>query len=111
VEAMTHHSRPALRVRDRLTGEKTICLIPSDISENVGKEHDWRDVWRGQRVQVFGKIKRNVTGVISVITAENVTEIRPTSVVLNEVTDPNITGGKGVREYLDELWGGAVGEN
>lgn len=111
VEATTHYGKPALRIRDRLTDEKIICLIPPEISENVGKEHDWRDVWGGQRVQVSGRIKRGADGEISLITAENVDVIQPTKIVLNEIDDPNITGGKGIREYLDELWSGAVGKD
>ena len=110
LDATTHYGRPALRIRDRLTGEKITCLIPHDVAESVGKEHDWRDVWSGQRVRVSGRIKRGVTGGISLITADNVTEIEPREVVISDVADPNFTGGKGVREYLDELWGESVGE-
>lgn len=111
VEATTHYGRPALRICDRLTNARLICVIPADIAERVGREHDWRDVWSGQRVRISGRIKRNVAGDITLITADGVTEIKPEEVRINEVTDPNITGRKGVREYLDELWDGAIGES
>lgn len=111
LDATTHRGRPAFHIRDRLTDQRIICVIPADIAEIIGKQHDWRDIWGRERVRVSGKINRNVAGEITIITANTVTEIKPAAFTINEAADPNITGGKGVREYLDEAWDGTVGEN
>lgn len=110
VDATTHYGNPALRIRDRLTGERIVCVIPQEIADEVGKDHDWRDVWSGERVRVSGRIKRNVSGAVTTITAESVTRIEPKKTALVDVTDSGFTGGKGAREYLDEIWDGPIGE-
>ncbi len=110
LDATTYYGRPALRIRDRLTENRIVCVIPAEIADAIGQSHDWRDVWGGERVRISGRIKRNVAGEITLITADSLMKIESLTSTLAEVVDPNFTGGKGAREYLDELWDGPGGE-
>ncbi|HEX6991913.1 MAG TPA: hypothetical protein VF151_08500 [Gemmatimonadales bacterium] len=110
-EALTHYGRPAIRIRDRLTGDKVICILPQETADRVGRAHDWREVWQGQRVLVTGRVKRSVSGSVSVVMADDVTEIAPPKRTIAEVSGLDVTGGRAPRDYLDELWGEPRGED
>lgn len=111
LDATTHYGKPALRVRERLSGEKVVCVFDPELAELIGKTHNWGEVWGGQRVIISGKLKRSTTGVITFVSAEKMRKIQPHLIDESKLVDSSFTGGKGVRLYLDDLWDDLSGEN
>ena len=67
------------------------------------------DVWRHKRVLARGKILYDRTGGILRVEADDVQLIDVPRVTLDEVRDPNFTGGLSVSEYLNRLREGSLG--
>lgn len=111
LEAMTHYGKPALRVRDRLTDEKVICVFDETAADEVGGSHSWDAIWSGQRVIVSGLVKRNKFGIVTHVEAEDLRDVPTSSVRLSELADASFTGGKSPQSYLDEVWNGQLGED
>ncbi len=103
-KAITHYGKPAIRIRDRLSGKEIVCVLPPAIASRIGKDHAWDEVWSGERVLVTGRVKRSSDGTISVVTAEDITTITSKPIVLEELVDKNISAGMSPAEYISELW-------
>jgi len=104
LDTTTYYNKPALRVRDRLSNAKIICVFSPELASKIGKKHSWYETWKGERVLITGRMSRNVDGVVTHIKAEEIRDIKPEDVTLSDIVDSGITGGKGVREYLEEDW-------
>lgn len=111
IEALTHHGRPALRIRESVSDKEVLCVFPKDQADSIGSSHSWREVWAGQRINIVGLIKRAKNGSISIVEGEDLAKVAPTDAPLSSIMDSNITGGMGVVEYLEEIWGEPVGKN
>jgi hypothetical protein len=111
VEAITHYGRPALRVRENLSEELVLCVFSKDKSDDIGKSRSWAEVWAGQRVRIVGNIKRNKSGAITIVDADDLFEINVEPLSLMSIRDRNITNGRRAASYLAEGWGGELGEN
>lgn len=111
LEATTHYGKPALRIRDRLSRQKVLCVFEPSVADDIGGEYRWQEVWRGQRVVISGRLKRARNGLVTFVSAEQIRKIAPPELRPGDLVDRNFTGGRGAREYLDEMWEGEVGEN
>ncbi|MNS34786.1 hypothetical protein D3C72_669210 [compost metagenome] len=113
IEATKHRGTPALRIRDRVTGDKVICLLSAELAKTIGQDVRIGDVWTGQRVMASGLLTRSADGTVTSIkleSAEDLIEIMPRNDTLASLLDKNFTGGRGVRDYLDDNWSGPLGE-
>jgi hypothetical protein len=95
---------PIVRLRLRLTGETVKCFIKGNALK-VLENRQIGDVWRGRRVQLFGKLKFKALGALNQIEADEVRFLRgrdelPT---IDDITDENFTGGLSAEEYLVRL--------
>lgn len=104
-EAKTWNSRPAVYVKDRLSGRIIPCVLSDDLAEKAGREHSWSDAWNGQRVRIRGRLFYDKAGEINRVLATELKSISPHSVDLKAIREIDILGGKSPTQHLDELWG------
>lgn len=104
-EAKTYHGRPAIYVKDRLSGRIVPCVLNDRLAEQVGQTHSWQDAWSGKRVRVKGQLFFDKSGQISRVSATNLVDINPRQVELRKLQELNILDGKTPVEHLDDAWG------
>ena len=109
VEVGTHYSKPAIKVKNRKTGEEVWCVIPEEFRSLIAGEANFDDVWSGRRVVVHGRISYDSPGVISRVFASDVQRIEPKPVDLDDIKDKRFTGGLSVAEYIEKLREGNLG--
>lgn len=104
-EAKNWNGRPALYVRDRISGKVFPCVLSEELAAQVGPTHSWLDAWSGKRVRVKGEIFYDKTGAISRVSAANVTDVNPAPVSLADLKRLDILNGRSPKEHIDRLWG------
>jgi hypothetical protein len=102
--------RLLLWIHVRLTGDDVRCFVSGEAATEVGRRQI-RDVWRGRRVAVYGVLHYKGLGKLNYIDAIKVRFqlIKPPAVSLEQIKDPNFTGGLSIGEYLDRLRDGTLG--
>jgi len=100
-----HHSRPAVFLRERLSGERVICILSADIAEKIGPEHSWLEVWTGRRTLVSGAVYYDQEGIARSVHAENVETFITPDIALEDIRDPEFTGGMSIADFLDHVRG------
>jgi len=101
--------RYILWVKHRLTGETIKCLASGPAITEL-ETHQIRDVWRGRRVQVYGKMHFKGLGILSQVEATQVRFLRDRKELpdYEEILDENFTGGLRTEEYLTRLRDGQL---
>lgn len=105
VRADTYHGKPAVFIKDRLSGKVVPCVLSDPLAEAAGPTHSWSDAWAGKRVRVKGRIYYDKHGQISRVSAIALNDVKAGQVDLSSVRKINILSGKSPTEYLDEQWG------
>ena len=102
------YGHPAFWIRDRLTGSEIVCLASQALVSQWGEEARVKEVWSGKRVVVIGIIEHLPSGQIRLVRAEHLYELTPPDHLpkLDDILDPDFTGGKSPLAYLDEMRGG-----
>lgn len=103
--AKTYRGRPALYVRDRISGKEVPCVLNERAAEEAGPTHSWSDTWGGKRVRIKGEIFYDRRGGINRVHAVSVQDVTPQPISLGELRSIDLTIGKPPADYLDELWG------
>lgn len=104
-EAKTYHGRPALYVKDRLSGKIIPCVLTEKAASEAGPTHSWDDTWSGKRVRIKGQIFYDKTGEISRISASMVTDVNPTPVDMQEMRKLKILANGNPTDHLNDYWG------
>jgi hypothetical protein len=104
-EAKTYNGRPALYVKERLSGKTVPCVLTEEAASEAGPTHSWHDTWSGKRVRVKGQIFYDKTGAISRISASKITDVNPADVDLNAIRKLKILTSENPTKHLDEYWG------
>lgn len=107
--ATTWYDKPAFRIRSRLTGKESICVLPKSAAKTIGAEHSWEEVFTKRRVLVSGVCHYNSEGLLTRVDVETVRAIVSRDVSTRELSDADITDGKPVEEYLRLIWGSENG--
>lgn len=96
--------RLILYIHSRLTGEEVKCVVSGDAADDLG-EHKIRDVWRGRRIQVYGTLHFKGLGKLQQVEAIRIRFLRDRSDLpgVEDITDPDFTGGLRSEEYLARL--------
>lgn len=108
-EAVTHYGRPAIRIRERLTGAIVQCVLSQELAERIGQEHNWEEIWSGQRVLVVGEIFYRNDGLVSRVHVTDMQTIAPHPITIQDIADPNFTNGLTPAEHIARLWTGDDG--
>lgn len=101
----THYRKPAIEIRERLSGREIKCVLPTITADTIGSQHQWKEVWSNQRVVVTGVCHYDKLGNITLIDAEDVTRIEARDIPIADVRDPDFSSGLEPQEHLDRLWG------
>lgn len=101
----TYHGKPALYIKDRLSGSLVPCVLSDELAAKEGPSHSWTDAWTGKRIRVKGRIYYDKEGKISRVSAVDMEDVSPRDVNLKELREIDLLGGKSPVEHLDELWG------
>lgn len=101
----TYHGKPALYIKDRLSGSLVPCILSDELAAKEGPAHSWTDAWTGKRIRVTGRIFYDRDGKISRVSAVDMEDVTPSEVNLKEMREINILDGKSPVEYIDSLWG------
>jgi hypothetical protein len=99
--------KPAFYVRDALTGSDVLCFPGRNLASRFGEETSVSEVWRGKRVRVSGIIEYTSAGQVKCIRADSVEELseRNKTPDVEEIFDPDFTGGLSPLAYLERLRG------
>lgn len=103
-DATTHYGAPAIRIRERLTSAEVICVLPRDLADTVGREHNWLEIWSGRRVLVTGEISYRKDGLVSRVGASDIFVIDPRPLSYSDLADPTFTNGLSPPEHIARLW-------
>lgn len=71
----TYHGKPAIYIKDRLTGKKVSCVLTDELAAKEGPTHSWSDAWTGKRVRIKGQIYYNRHGKISRVSAVGLEDV------------------------------------
>jgi len=100
-----NYSKPAFRIKDRLTKEEIWCLVPPEMVDYISGTTEPKDVWHGQRVIVDGVIKYDKDGHVARIVVNEITKVKKSGVMLTDIIDKNFTDGISPVEYINILRG------
>jgi hypothetical protein len=98
------YGRNIMHIRHRLTGDEVKCVVIGDAERELAhREID--EVWRNRRVAVYGTIQYRSPGRIFQIEASKITFLRSRSELpgVNDILDPDFTGGLKSEDYLERL--------
>lgn len=101
----TYHGKPALYIKDRLTGRVLPCVLSDELADKEGTTHSWSDAWNGKRIRVKGRIYYDKDGSISRISAVDLEDVNPVPVDFKALRKNDILEGRTPVEHLDKLWG------
>lgn len=101
----TYHGKPAIYIKDRLSGALVPCILSDELAAKEGPVHSWTDAWSGKRIRVRGRIYYDRHGKISRVSAVDLEDVSPRDVSLKELREIDLLGGKSPVEHLDDLWG------
>lgn len=102
-EVGTYHKAPAIKIKERISGDLIWCLVDQDHIEQVAGETTFEDVWLSHRVIVKGTLEYDSYGKLSKVNAVDISLINVRSVDVDELKDPDFTGGLSPGEYIDRL--------
>jgi hypothetical protein len=105
VNTATWFGKPALQIKERLSGKVIYCVLSEDLAAREGPSHSWADAWAGKRIRVAGTIIYDKDGKISRVGAVEMKDVSPRAVDLNELRQIDLLEGKSPVEHLDKLWG------
>jgi hypothetical protein len=102
-------NNPVLKVKHRATGEDLTCRLTGQALEEIEKRQVG-EIWRNSRVLLYGTIHFKAPGRIHRIDANRIRFLRNSNDLpsLDDVTDPDFTGGLSSEEYLVRLRNGSL---
>ena len=103
------YGRPVLYLKHRLSGDKIKCLVSESAISEVGEERI-ATVYDRRRILVTGRIKYKSLGNIREVVADHVQVIQKKEGLpsIEDIQDPNLTGGMLSEEYLERLRDGRL---
>ena len=109
VEATTYHGRPAIRFQEHLTDAFVMCVFSQELGDRIGEQHNWVEIWSGQRVLVAGQLFYRKDGAVNRIHAADMQTVRPDPISVRDIADPGFTNGLSPVEHISRLWDGDDG--
>jgi len=79
------------------------CRLTPEAAHSIGSDHTLDEVWEGRLVRVIGVKHYSGVGDVRFVEVESVEDPEITRVALESLVDPDFTGGRGARDYLDKL--------
>ena len=99
-----YYGKPCFYLRPRQQGDKDIrCIVSEEFVEEIGTAHSISEVWANSRIIVEGLISYNSDGMPESIQTKNINIIQERDISLDDIYDPDFTGGMTVKEYQEKL--------
>jgi hypothetical protein len=103
-EAKTYNGKPAIYVKERLSGRLIPCVLSDQLAERIGSTHSWTDAWTGKRVRIKGQLFYDRTGALNRVSANDLTDVDPAPVNLQELREIDLLEGRTPVEHVRRLW-------
>lgn len=104
VKVGSHYGGPAIFVKERKSGREIACRVSRELCNEIANDVNFKDVWEARRVMVRGRLRYDKEGTIYQVDAIHVERIVPhDGISLDDLYDPDFTGGLSSVEYLDDL--------
>lgn len=97
------NNKPALEIIDRVSGAKVKCVLNNIASEEIGKEHNWHEVWAGRHVDVNGTFYYTRSGNLSRVEVDSIEATNWTSLHVGDLEEINIAQGRSVADDVGFL--------
>lgn len=103
------YGRAIIWIKHRITGDKIKCVL-SDAARDEVNEHKAGEILSGRRVAVSGRIEYRSLGRVREVKADKVRLLRTRAQLptLDDIQDPDFTGGLLSEEYLARLRDGRL---
>ena len=103
------HNRRVVHVIERITGDSVRCVAMDSAAREL-ERMEIREIWRYRRVEVSGRIHFGANGQIDHIDADKFRFLRDRASLpqIDDVLDPDFTGGIPAEEYLEKLRDGTL---
>ena len=101
----TLYNKPALIIKERLSGGKISCILSSELAQRVGPKHSWDETWGQRRFAITGALYYDTEGNLKKVDATDLREITPSPVDLEELRSLDIVGGESSEATYLRLWG------
>jgi hypothetical protein len=101
--------RRVIHIVERVTGDPVKCLVLPEALTGF-ETRELRDIWHYRRAEVYGRIHFRALGKIEQIEAQRVRFLRQRADLpqIDDIIDPDFTGGMKTEEYLDRLRDGTL---
>lgn len=109
VDVRTDYNQPAVHIIERKSGKEIACRVDQAVIDEIANAASFRDVWEHRRVSVRGRIAFDQQGKIIRVYARSITPIKPRTMTLRDIEDPDFTGDLTITEYIEKLREGALG--
>ncbi len=103
------NGKPALVVVERLSEKEFTGVLSSELSERLGPQHNWAEVWEGRRVHLTGALQYNSEGDLKRADIEYFEEVPWTDVSIADLKSLDVLEGRTLKEHLDLVRGEEVG--
>lgn len=104
-----HYNASALVICERLSGEKTFCVLSNELAKKIGSKRLWIEVWQDQIHQFSGDLYFDKDGALKRIVACHIDKEDWSDVPLEQLRNVRVVDNRTIQEHLDEFWGEKVG--
>jgi hypothetical protein len=104
----THYHKPAIRIRDRRSGDALLIIVPEEFRLQISNEAGFEDVWKERRVVVSGRLHYDSAGRLERVTAAKIRALQPKIIDAGQLKDPDFTSGMSAVEYVEKLRDGDI---
>lgn len=104
ISTTSFHTKPALVIKERLSGDKINCILSDELAQIAGPEHSWDETWDQKRFLVSGELHYNSDGKLLKINAIRLKEIVASSVDLDAIRDLELIEADAISTVQKGMW-------
>lgn len=104
VRTDTYRGKPAIYIKDRISGKVVPCVLTNALAEAAGPTHSWSDAWSGKRVRVKGRVYFDKDGEINRVSAIALSDVKSNAVDLANIRAIDLLSGKSPTQHIDAHW-------
>lgn len=101
-----HYGKPAMKIQASRLGKQVWCCLSDEQHSKWESEITAYYAWNGLSVRIHGEIMYGENGKVQKIVNGRLEMLSESNVTLEDIIDPDFTGGLSPREYLDRLHAG-----
>ena len=98
-----YNKEPAIQIYYRLKNAYIWCLVPVDIRNKI--QLSFSDIWESRRIKVSGELRYSDAGKLTRIIANKIDLYESEKVGIDDLYDPDYTGGLSSVEYINKIRG------